>query len=95
MLSSLVSKISAGKLRIEHNQQVHILAHRINTIAQRNCLRDKSKQRLLATRLQAEEEKSVQYWSVFTWHTKWTGMLYIIDNYGNRLAVHHTDVVRA
>ena len=95
MFSPLLAKISPAKLRVEHNQHVHILSHRIENVVKRNVPHDNVKQNQLAERLHAEEKECVRYYSVFMWQTKWTGMLYIMDNYGNRLAVHHTDVIRA
>ena len=94
MLSYLVAKTSSRKLRVEDNHQVHILAHRISDIAQKAHPRDVMKRSRLRQRLETEEKNNITYRTEFTWRTKWTGALYIIDNYGNRFCVQDTDLIR-
>ena len=89
------NKISARKLRVENNDQVHILAHRISHIANETHPRNTLKRQRLQQRLEQEERANVLYKTEFMWKTKWTGTLYIIDNYGNRFVVRDTDLIRS
>lgn len=81
-------------LRVANMDQAYILAHRISAVAARRYPKSLQSQRQLEEQLIAEEQENTAYRVQTCWHSRFNGMIYIVDNYGSKYYVHHTDVMR-
>jgi len=88
------STVGVQRMRVQNNDNVFILKHRLPFVAWRGHRFSEKKRTALLMRLENQEAHSHEYTAKTRLLTAVTGMLTLYDNAGRQYSAHHTDVVR-
>ena len=81
-------------MRIQAGDEVYILEHRMPGVAARAHPFDMSARLELLWRLNTYAGHNLRYTVTLCFHTIFTGLVYIYNDAGGRLQVHHSDLAR-
>ena len=88
------AKIGVQQMRVQADDEVHILAHRLSFVAWRMSRWNARRRDELLVRLKIAESQNCVYTVQLRAHTGLTGLVHVTDGAGNRYSAHHTDLVR-
>jgi hypothetical protein len=81
-------------MRVQSGDEVYILEHRIPGVAERAHPYDNRARLELVFRLNYYASHNLKYTLTYCLHTRLTGLVYIYNDAGDRLQVHHSDLAR-
>ena len=81
-------------MRVQSGDEVYILEHRIPGVAERAHPYDCKARFELLWDLNHYAQYNLTYTVTYCLHTRLSGMVYIYNDRGSRLKVHHSDLAR-